>query len=187
MNLDAAKAITNGFMADDELKWLASAAMKHRRIVEIGSWTGRSTRALTDNTPGVVYAVDTWEGCPNGDLKDILAEKGEEWAFEEFQRNMQGVKNLRVFQMTSAAASVTLRPFDPFDMIFIDGSHDYKSVRTDLVCWLPLLAVNGLICGHDYTLTRPHCAGVKQAVDEVIGPVKTMFPADGEHSIWWKE
>jgi len=173
-------------MSVPELLWLAAHAARSRRILEVGSWTGRSTRALTDNTPGTVYAIDTWEGSVDGDLKDILRERGDNWAREEFQRNTEGVPNLRAYCLTSGMASEVVAGLAPFDMIFIDGSHDYKSVRNDIVCWLPRLAPGGLLCGHDYTLTRPHCAGVKKAVDEIFGKdVFTMSPDDGEHSIWW--
>lgn len=187
MNIDAALQITTGFMSVHELFWLATHAAQHKRIIEVGSWTGRSTRALTDNTSGTVYAIDTFAGSEDGDLKDILEAHGGEWAWSEFQKNTSEVENLRAYRMDSMSAATMLTPFDPFDMIFIDGCHSYEAVKADILAWLPRLSVNGLICGHDYTLTRPHCLGVKQAVDEIFGDkVFTMSPDDGEHTIWWK-
>ena len=184
MNLAAARAITTGYMHDDELSWLAEAASRHHRIVEVGSWTGRSTRALADNTPGHVYAVDTWEGSADGDLRDILVRHGSRWAADEFLRNMTGTTNVIPIPLPSAQAAVSLATFGPFDMIFIDACHEYHSVRADILSWLPLLAPDGLLCGHDYT-HKDH-TGVRRAVDEILGAeVATMTPADAEHSIWW--
>jgi hypothetical protein len=54
----------DGWMSEREVAWLAHMAAQHHRIVELGSWKGRSTRALGDNTPGTVWAVDTWAGSP---------------------------------------------------------------------------------------------------------------------------
>ena len=59
LKLDKALSIP-GWMTVTEFCWLAEQATKHLRIVEIGSYLGRSTRALADNTPGWVLAVDDW-------------------------------------------------------------------------------------------------------------------------------
>jgi len=61
LDLARARAIT-GWMADDELLWLARVARGCQRIVEVGSYQGRSTRALADHCPGVVFCVDTCNG-----------------------------------------------------------------------------------------------------------------------------
>lgn len=52
----------------------------------------------------------------------------------------------------------------PIDVLFIDGSHLYEQVVSDLELWSPKVRYGGVICGHDYGLMD-----VKVAVDEVIG------------------
>jgi hypothetical protein len=56
-----------GWMSEIDLQWLGEQAKHHDLIVEIGSYQGRSTRALGDNARGVVYAVDDWKGLRSVD------------------------------------------------------------------------------------------------------------------------
>src|SRR5262245_43603198 len=61
--VDISRAVTiYGWMSDQSLRWLAEQAQQHQVIVEVGVYQGRTTRALADNTPGRVYAVDDWKG-----------------------------------------------------------------------------------------------------------------------------
>jgi len=183
MNIAKAQAI-QGWMDDAELLWLAQQASTRHRIVEIGSWKGRSTRAMADNLPvgAVLYAVDTWGGSNNSLQQDELAKNPPNWLFEQFCENMSddllGVPELRVrpLRMTSAEAARCLSVEAPFDMIFIDAEHNYQDVKADIRLWLPLLSENGLLCGHDYVASWP---GVVRAVDE-------LFPKRRRHcqSIW---
>ena len=188
LNLERALGVTTGYSSHAELVWLANMAQTHRQIVEVGAWTGRTTLALADNTPGKVTAVDTWEGSTNGDLQDILVREGKEWAWREFQRNTGGTRNLSRLRMESTkAAKINRALHNKFDMVFLDGSHDYDSVKADILAWLPTIVDGGLLCGHDHTDTRAHCAGVIKAVDEIFPDRHLMEPNDGENSIWWKE
>ena len=59
MNITRALQIP-GMMSEEELTYLAELASDREWIVEIGSWMGRSARAMADNTKGTVYCVDTW-------------------------------------------------------------------------------------------------------------------------------
>src|ERR1035437_2737271 len=61
LELSKAKSI-DGWMTEPELIWLAERAGEHRVICEIGSYLGRSTRAMLDHTEGTVYAFDDWRG-----------------------------------------------------------------------------------------------------------------------------
>ena len=155
-----------GWMEDCSLEWLAEQASCHRAIVEIGSWLGKSTRALAENTHGVVYAVDTWIGShDDGNTlhRDILADKPEGWLFDEFKRNMEDLDNILIMKMTSLKAAEKLKG-QRFDMIFIDASHNYEAVKSDILAWRPLLTDGGLFCGHDYF---GDC-GVTRAVNELL-------------------
>jgi hypothetical protein len=47
-------------------------------------------------------------------------------------------------------------------VVYIDGDHEYESVRFDLALWLEVLAPGGVLIGDDY-----QWPGVRRAVQEV--------------------
>lgn len=173
MQLEKAKKIF-GWMPERELEWLARQASTHKNIVEIGSFMGRSTRALADNTSGIVTAVDTWRGSDEDEHRRLLEGKDEDWLFREFLQNMSGLGNVKALRTCSQEAGMTLD--GDFDMIFIDASHDYDNVKADILAWGPLLAEGGILAGHDFHNGAP---GVMQAVDELLEGYKLF------ESIWY--
>ena len=182
ITLTKAKAI-KGWMGDTELSWLATQAATHHRIVEVGCWLGRSTRALADNTPGQVIAVDHWEGPSDPKIKAECGWQEGDW--ERFVENCDDlIKRAKVipFRLPSLeAAELFHRTERVVDMVFIDADHDYKNVYQDICAWWPLVEKGGLLAGHDYSLEWP---GVVSAVDEVIGAAKRQR---GPGSIWYWE
>lgn len=133
----------DGWMAPAELEWLAKQAQKHRTIVEIGSYRGRSTRALADNTPGVVYAVDHWYGP----TEFMLAPWEREALYGEFLANMNGlIESKKVVPVRCNSMTVKIDAVP--DMVFIDGDHSFESVLADIEKWK---WIDGLLCGHDFS------------------------------------
>lgn len=164
VNIAAALQIP-GWTSEAELTWLAEQARTRSRIAEIGSWKGRSTRALADNTPGRVWAVDTWQGTKEDGHFRELAAKPADWLVTVFHVNAGYLHNIVTVRCPSVYAALTRCHLKTFDMIFIDASHDYENVKADILAWRPLLAPGGLLCGHDYDAGRE---GVVRAVRELI-------------------
>lgn len=170
MNIERALA-TPGFMAEIELDYLARLAVSSMSIVEIGSWSGRSARAFADNTPGTVLCVDTWADNAYGDAP---AEKTctLEWLWNEFHFNTLDCKNLHAWRMNSIEGAEQAKKLGmTFDLIFIDAGHNYEDVVADINGWRPMLAPNGVLCGHDYADYHP---GVIKAVDELVPIFKVL-------------
>lgn len=169
----------DGWMRPEELQWLAEQAQHHKLIVEVGSWLGRSTRAIADNMPGILYAVDTWRG--EGIPEEFLANRSGNWLFDQFCSNLEDLirtpdYKVRPVQMTSVEAARYLGHLRP-TMIFIDAAHDKDNVMADYLAWKPLLAPGGLMCGHDWG-----SPGVQAALDEVAPTAcRATFP---HGSIW---
>lgn len=157
-------------MEPEELAWLHENAKHHQRIVEIGSYLGRSTCALAESTPGIVWAIDNFygptDGCPVPDRETI---------FDRFWANLKDeIVSGKVIPVKANYADV-----EPWvaDMIFIDGDHQYESVKADIVKWKPFVANGGLLCGHDLDFRFP---GVEQALNELVPNFKR-----GPGRIWY--
>lgn len=149
-----------------ELMRLAELASRRSCVVEVGSYLGRSAKALTA-TPGTLYCVDTWMGS----AEDTEGEKTRALAPSEIYHGfilnlwddivMGKVIPLRCDSVEGAKIlhALNIRP----DMVFIDAGHDYEWVTRDIKAWLPLLTDNGIIVGHD--LPHPR---MKEALNEYL-------------------
>lgn len=157
-------------MEKPELEWLAWQAEAHRAIVEIGSYMGRSTRALADNTDGIVVAIDDFHGPREIELL------GRDHIFRKFTENTAGLGNLVVVKENHR--TIKAKPGFIPDMVFIDGSHEYADVKADIDYWTPLVKQGGLVCGHDFNFF----IGVNRAVREAFPDVQ-IAP---NTSIWWQ-
>ena len=171
VNIDRASQIP-GWMTYKELTWLAKQARKHQKIVEIGSYMGRSTRAMGDHTTGIVAAIDDFKGPRDMNLPEFMRDGVAEafvWALGDL------LTSGRVSMMVADHATADVN-FSP-DMVFIDGSHIHEDVLRDITTWKKRLATGGLLCGHDYT----NMEDVSRAVNELIDRPKVVKGT----SIWY--
>jgi hypothetical protein len=169
-----------GLSGWDDLAFLAHSACTHTKILELGSYYGRTTMAMADHTTGFVIACDSFKGP-----EDIVISWKERSAIcDTFAANLsQHIASGRVLPWKADHGSLDFAnaPQPPkYDMVFIDGSHRYENVMRDIKTALSVLEPNGLLCGHDYDMGSP---GVVQACTEILGTFNVA-----EHSrIWWKE
>ena len=63
-------------------------------------------------------------------------------------------------------SNIILKEIDmsKIDYVFIDGGHDYQTVKNDLVCCKDVITNGGTVLCDDYDLT--YAPGVKKAIDE---------------------
>lgn len=174
----------DGYMSDIELRWLGGEAKKHRIIIEVGSWCGRSTRALGDNTSGVIYAIDHFNGSKTEPGLHTAAQTEEgDHAFIDFcNNNFDLIQKGRIIPLrgTSANMAKLLKKHGvKTDMIFIDGGHTYEEVKQDIENWRDLLTDDGLFCGHD--------ARAWAGVDRAIGELLHRYYIGENTTIWFCE
>lgn len=173
---DLAKALAiPGWSTEQELTWLANHARKSATIAEIGSWRGRSARAMADNTDAIIFCIDTWADDAIGNYGWWTPQespdkyKTKDWLWSEFRNNLGRYIGNKVIpiRMTSAEAfELLIQRGVKFDMVFIDGAHDYENVKRDVMTWEHLIKPNGILCGHDYN--DPTCPDVALAINSLL-------------------
>jgi len=180
-------ATISGWMELNELDWLAQQAAGCTTVIEIGSWKGRSTRALAENVGSTVYAVDSFIGCdPNISplFYDVYhtdftepRDFGPEYIREVFLDNMKGLEDkfVCVFADSIAGAKILRERKVLAEMIFIDASHDYDSIVQDIKVWMEFLVPGGLMSGHDISYD-----GMKEGISEFEPNYQT-----GVGGLWW--
>jgi glycosyltransferase involved in cell wall biosynthesis len=162
------------------------------KVVEIGVYHGRSLLYLAERLWALgkrncqLYAVDTWGRVMTPNPNESWNSKDEEIFRGNCIKIGEAGSLVYPLWLTSNEAAVWFsgkrgfETFNPteFDLIFIDGAHDYESVKADIVAWKSLVKVGGILSGHDYWNWGEH-EGVGRAVDEAFPGVATCG------SVWW--
>lgn len=158
--------ISNPWMTETETLWLIERAKQSKVFVEVGCWTGITTRNIATHAPETqIFAVDHFQGSPehldpaSGNYVAFL--KNPHWLIAEARRNVEGLK-VQIIPFDSHRAA-RLLPERSADTVFIDASHDYEHVKADIEAWLPVVRSGGILCGHDYDYGWQ---GVVRAVNE---------------------
>jgi predicted O-methyltransferase YrrM len=165
--IDISRAIAiEGFMRPSELEWLAGQAASRKRIAEIGTYYGRTTAALAESCIGEVHTYDDFYGP-----RDIvIPEDIRAGIYDKFRKNLAPhLQSGRVIVHRESFKDV--KPDGEYDLIFIDGSHEYRHFTADLDKWAPHLAKDGLLCGHDYD---DGFRGISRALRERNWPVQPV-------------
>ncbi len=158
----------------ERLGELASQVPQEGTIVEVGSFCGRSAYVLGHNKHQSVklMCVDMFPQLwmtsgpvseyPGGET--LHGDTSQYYAYETFLKNMGQVTNLDTlcaFMPLPSWVSINLS----VDLIFIDSSHDYETVKSELDMWYPLMKPNATIVVDDYFDLFPGCIS---AVDEFV-------------------
>jgi predicted O-methyltransferase YrrM len=144
------------------------------RVAEIGVCYGLMASIVLSKFPQLkeYWAIDPWsvEYASEPSLMKMSAEEWDAW-HSQVVALCGDFNNLRVLRMASCTAA---KQFSDgyFDTVFLDGNHYYEAVLADIEAWLPKIAADGALCGHDY-----HFATVRKAVIKKLGNVEIM-PGD---------
>ena len=132
----------------DHLPYLR--ALAHGTVVEIGVRGGDgSTSALllgVAGNGGHLYSIDINPACGT----DIFPPRNPHWTFIQGHSRSDAERILETLP-------------DSFDVLFIDGSHDYISVLSDLMTYGPRVKPCGVILLHDTDLEG---SGVRDAISD---------------------
>lgn len=124
-----------------------------KRILEIGSYEGRSACFLIEKLSGPleIHCVDTWKGSKEHVGTDMAAVRKR---FENNIRIASENKEVSVVDYVGRSDHVLSQMQDKFDkyfdFIYIDGSHVAADVLCDAVFAFRLLRSGGVMCFDDY-------------------------------------
>ncbi|HEY5395660.1 MAG TPA: class I SAM-dependent methyltransferase [Trebonia sp.] len=148
-------ADVEGWMTDAQARRLWDAARRvpsAGRVVEIGSFRGRSTIILgRAAAPGVeIVAIDPHGGSDRGPNEyDPDLELGDS-DHDIFHANLgrAGVaERVRHVRRTSAGALTEVT--GPIELLYIDGAHRYRFAKPDIARWGPRVSAGGSLLIHD--------------------------------------
>jgi len=161
---------------DREIAGLCSLVQKVRdkfgvcRVIEVGSWTGRTAIAMIEAGAYRVDCIDTWRGTDDPLDKTFDAERkhGKDAVWHTFIRNCGELLGTKIFGFrgTSLEIASTWPRESLAELVFIDADHRKTEVAADIAAWSEFVRVGGIVCGHDYECGWPD---VMEAVDESGG------------------
>ena len=136
------------------LKWLAPYRDRQVRVLEIGSWEGRSALFFLNYLPHArLVCVDTFEGSVEHQAADDAATFLPQ-VEKRFDANTSAFAN-RIEKIKGHSANVLPRlalAGQRFDIAYVDGSHLAADVYSDGALTWPLIARGGLVIFDDYKL-----------------------------------
>lgn len=155
---------TSDWFSGREGHWLAIIeSIRPQRILEIGSYEGRSTCFLIEQCgrrfPVQIVCVDTWEGGVEHDRNAMRSIE------DRFDNNVAWAKSLvteavdvkKIKRDSKGALLELTAQGQKFDLIYVDGSHQAADVLFDAVLSFELLRVNGVMIFDDYLWAmEPH-------------------------------
>jgi hypothetical protein len=148
-------------------------------IVELGSYMGESSAIFANEFPkGKILCIDSWEG--GFDDTDSASHANYYEVENQFDLRLKLYDNIEKLKGYSTDFKIEC------DMVYIDACHKYECVINDIKHWKPL--TKKVISGHDYNTdefikVHPHIAGVKRAINEILGSPDKNY-GDGS---WYKK
>jgi predicted O-methyltransferase YrrM len=154
---DALQAVRDvpGWLSDDQAArlWSRAASLPGgARIVEIGSYRGRSTIVLARAADAAVevVAIDPHAGNDRGPRQiaaDAAAGEADHQAFAAHLAAAGVSQRVRHVRRPSQEALDAVA--GPVDVLYVDGAHRYGPARDDLARWGARVAPGGTLLVHD--------------------------------------
>jgi hypothetical protein len=161
---------------------LVKQAKSDYHFVEVGTWKGKSAAFMAveiiNSGKNIKFdCVDTWNGSiEHHDINSpfyeplLLIKDG---LYNQFLENINPVKNLiNPIRSTSFAAS-ELYNDKTLNCVFIDASHEYQDVYSDIKNWMPKIKKGGILAGHDFSY-----GPVREALKDALGDGYIDFGED---------
>ena len=163
------------------------------KILEIGCFYGRSTNYMCTNIVNTkrndikVYALDTFRGSSEHSfIKEAIAQDGTFKSFTE--ANLKEFIDLGIVELIESRSDnpETINKFEDgfFDVIIVDGAHEYDAVLEDIQNWWSKLKQDGIMLFDDM-----YMESVATAVKNGLGgrvPTYSIFQGREAYGLAYK-
>ncbi|MDX1952574.1 MAG: class I SAM-dependent methyltransferase [Verrucomicrobiota bacterium] len=149
----------DGWLTDNEalaLYQTARALPSKSKIVEIGSWKGKSTFCLASGLQdGVIVAIDPFDAAGEAGSKEIYdGKKGDRPLLEQFKENLNLNGLLEKIDIRKGYSADFAGSISDIDFLFIDGDHSQQGCEYDYRTFGPSVKKGGYLAFHDYDPKR---------------------------------
>lgn len=159
-------------------------------LVNVGTYKGKTLSLMLDyvknfNIKSNIFTVDTWVdilyGDDGQDIKNIF--------LENLSDNSD---RFTLLELNTCDAS-TLFFDSSLDFVFLDTSHTFDHVYSEIECWMPKIKPGGILSGHDY-----HWGQVRDGVNGLIKEVNVIYSKESfegtynglyskwNYTVWYK-
>ena len=173
MNLDDIPSLVD---VETRVEVLTKYADKFRDgmvVVEIGSYLGYSgcliaSRIRENKVKTQLHCIDNWlfENISDQAFGDANITR-EDSFYNKFMDNVRGLDLQEYIIPIKSDGIEAAKLFEDKSVSFLwlDGEHGYPYTTNEIKAWLPKMAMNSIICGHDYCSS----SGIRQSVSENFG------------------
>jgi hypothetical protein len=152
--------------------------------VEVGVRTGKFSSILCQQNPKLkLYSVDPFDVVV-GDYRSNTIGREQQRQFFHDATKLLKPYNCKIIRKESIDA---VRDFNhgSLDFVYIDGSHEFDWIMTDIIEWGKRVKTGGIISGHDYYKFR-----IGNVVDAVNAytyahKVKNLYLTDERTPSFW--
>jgi hypothetical protein len=159
------------------------------KIIEIGSWQGKSTYCLARGLRnGRIIVIDPFNGRAGGDIESEtlfqkLIDEQKPDLLSRFKENMKraGVSSLIDIWQGYSQDHVGKTP--RCDLLFIDGDHSIEGCKFDYQNYAPMISPGGYLVFHDYYPDR-ETFGPTWVIHNLVLPSGEFEKAKVDGHLW---
>ncbi|MBN1168254.1 class I SAM-dependent methyltransferase [Candidatus Woesebacteria bacterium] len=152
--------------------------------VEIGTCHGTFASVLCEQNPKLkLITIDPYVAVYQDRRTQRIGNSEQAELYKEAKKLLKPY-NCQIVKKHSLDAVVNF-DHESIDFVYIDGSHEFDYVMTDIIEWSKRVRKGGIISGHDYLDKKE--VEVKRAVDNYaqVHGVKKIYLTDEKSPSWW--
>ena len=129
---------------------------KPLKVLEIGARFGESSKVILHSLNVSEYVIidpyQEYDEYINDPCNEIIKNVGGDNIFNKVSSELKAINNKVTFirEFSDSDAVFNAIKNNKFDLIFVDGNHEYSYVLKDIQNYFPYLNKGGIICGDDF-------------------------------------